>query len=804
MIGGDRGRSERAALDLLDAAMGHSPDVREAYIASRDDLEPAIRERALELLLSDRDARASLRTGGAGAGLYGGDEVAPDIAGYRVIRQLGRGGMGSVWLAERNEGDFDHTVAIKVIRPGALSESLIERFRRERQILAKLNHPHIARLYDGGETEDGQPYIVMEYVAGRTLRQWLKDTPTPGLDARLDLFRQIKAAVGSAHQNLVVHRDLTPGNILVDHEDQAKLIDFGIARPPRADEQATPASRITGLSLTPGFAAPERMNGDATNTLSDIYSLGRILEAMLDGMAEPELTAIAAKAASDDPSDRYASVSDLSDDLERFRDGRTVDAYSSSRRYRINKFVRRQKTLVASVGIVLTTLAIGLAGTSWSYVRAEAARAEAEQRFGEVRELANFMLYDLYDDLASVTGNTRSLMKIADRASGYLDSLGETRTKDPGLKLEIANGLKRLSDVLGNPVDRNLGRREEAGVALRRSVALLEELHKENPADANVSRSLAQALFSWSVYRFIAEDLSEEAIGPARRSAALYDSLLKSGEGTRADELGRVEAKLQAAKPLVWIDEGEKAVVQMEALVPEVRALVRQDSADPVGRRTQARLLSSLASAMSWSIDLSTDRAEYLRSIPIAGEAIEALQNLHRRFPDDQGIERELMGAHFVRALIYWDIDSLDEAHRDLTASENHAMNLLDKDPDDSELFRRLQGFRGQHAPILVAMGRLDEAIAMARLALAERRKLVDAEPENAGYFRDRTSARRALGETLLAAGQRREGCAAYLLARAEWREIERRWGISPLNQANDVDTIDAGLLDCRGSGHLG
>lgn len=798
------GGLERAALQLLDAAMGHTPDLRESYISSRDDLEPAVRERALELLLSDRDAIAALRTGGAGAGLYGRDEMAPDVPGYRVIRQLGRGGMGSVWLAERDEGDFEHTVAIKIIRPGALAESLIERFRRERQILASLNHPHIARLYDGGQTEEGQPYIVMEYVPGRTLRSWLHETPPPDLASRLKLFRQAATAVGCAHQNLIVHRDLTPGNILVDEQGQAKLIDFGIARPPRSGADRSEASRITGLSLTPGFAAPERARGEASNTLADIFSLGRILDSMLGEAAEPELSAIAAKAAAEEPAVRYSSVSDMIDDLDRYRQGRVVEAYSNSRRYRIGKFVRRQKALVGSLALVVVVLAIGLAGTSWSYYRAEAARAEAEQRFGEVRDLANFMLNDLYDELRTVTGNTRSLTKIADRASGYLDSLARERTSDPALRLETANGLKRLSDVLGNPVDRNLGRREEAGVALRRSVAMLEKLNAQEPSDPRVMRSLAEAQFSLSVYLFIAEDLSEEAIPPARRSAALYAQLARSSAGTRADRLGMIEAELQAAKPLVWMDQGPKAVVEMEGLASRIGNLVRNRPDDPAARRTQARVLSSLASAMSWSIDLGTNRSEYLRSIPIAGDAIATLRDLHDRYPDDQGIERELMGAHFVRALIYWDIDALEEAHRDIAASERHAMNILAKDPDDSELIRRLQGFRGQHAPILVAMGRLQEAIGLARLALAERQKLVDAEPQNAGYFRDRTSARRALGETLLAAGQRREGCAAYLKARAEWREIDRRWGITPLNQANDVATIDAGLAECRKMGQLG
>ena len=798
MIGVRDSANELAALNLLEAALAQVPGRREAYIASRDDLAPAVRERALELLLGDRDAMAALQTGGAGDGLYANDDIAPEIPGYRIVRPLGRGGMGSVWLAERDGGDFEHFVAIKVIRPGAISDGLIERFRRERQILARLNHPNIARLYDGGETEEGQPYIVMEHVAGASLRDWLSETPAPIIKRRLELFRQIATAVGFAHQNLIIHRDLTPGNVLIDEAGSAKLIDFGIARPPRAGEEMTAASRITGLSLTPGFAAPERARGEASNTLSDIYSLGRILDLMIGKDAPPELTAIAACAAAPGPEDRYSAVSDLIEELDRYTQGRTVPSFSTSRKYRVSKFVRRQRLLVGAIAAVIVALAGGLAGTSWSYYRAEEARSRAEKRFGEVRDLANFMLYDLYEELEPVTGNTRALVRIADRASGYLDTLAHERNADPDLKLETANGLKRLSDVLGNPIDRNLGRREDAGRALRRSVVMLEGLHRMRPTDFTISRSLAEAQMALSVFVFIAEDKSEEAIGPARRAAELYTALARSPAGTTADWIGVIEAHLQAAKPLVWIDKGPAAVEQMRGLVTVTDKLASQHPDDKAVFKAQARVLTALSSAMSWTYNLETQRADFLRSIPLSTKSIALFDRLHRRFPDDQSLQRELMGAHFVRALIYYDLDLFDAAHRDLAAAEYLAADLLKKDPDDSELSRRLQGFRGQHAPILVAMGRQDDAIALARLALAERQKLVDQEPDNAGYFRDRTSARRALGETLLLSKREREGCEVYRQTRREWRTIERRWGISAINQTNDVDTIDAGLASCR------
>ena len=436
-------QAELAALELFEAASMLRADQREAFIAAHDGYTSAIRERALALLQADRDGMAGLRTGGAGTTLYDRDDDPPEIDGYEMMRMLGRGGMGAVWLARRKADDFTHLVAIKIIRPGVLSDGLIERFLRERQILARLNHPHIARLYDGGETLEKQPYIVMEYIAGQTLRQWLAERPHAPLQERMALFRQIALAVEFAHQNLVVHRDLTTGNVLIDEHGQAKLIDFGIARPPRADDEQSAASAITGLSLTPGFAAPERALGEASNTLSDIFSLGRILEAMTGDVADAELRAVAARAAAHDPARRYTGVGDLIDDLDRHAAGRAIDSFSTSRRYRFGKFVRREKLLVASGAALVFALTAGLAGSSWSYLRAERARAQAEQRFSEVRDMAKFMLFDLESQLQRVAGNTTARTALAMRAQRYLSALAGSRLIDPALRLEAARGFTR-------------------------------------------------------------------------------------------------------------------------------------------------------------------------------------------------------------------------------------------------------------------------------------------------------------------------------------------------------------------------
>jgi serine/threonine-protein kinase len=463
---------EKLAMEAVEDAFDLPSNERLAAIAARADLPGEARDLALRMLGADGTA---IRTGGASANLPPDQGAAPDLPGYRILRLLGRGGMGAVWLAERTARDFEHKVAIKVVKPGVLLDTMIERFRRERQILAQLNHPHIALLHDGGETAQGQPFIVMEYVDGLTLRDWIA---APGIDLarKLALFLQIADAVEFAHQNLIIHRDLTPGNVLVKDDDQAKLIDFGIASLQVDDGEGTGGSRFTGLSLTPGFAAPERRQGLASNTLTDIYSLGRIVNLMFGALGEPELQAIAAKASADDPADRYAGVGELIEDIERFRRGEPVAAFSHATSYRLRKFVARERALVSVAGAALIGLLIALGVTLWSYGEAERARMAAEQRFADLRELAHYQLFDLYDALDNVVGNTAVRAALAEQSQGYLQQLAESRSDDPQLQLETARGFLRLARIQGLPAAPNLGQSEQARANLDRAEAILRPL----------------------------------------------------------------------------------------------------------------------------------------------------------------------------------------------------------------------------------------------------------------------------------------------------------------------------------------
>ena len=465
---------ERRVLDLFQVLLDLPETERVEWVEAHSDLDSPLRARLMAMLAGDR--LANMRTGGARAMLD--DERLPErIGAYRITGLIGQGGMGAVYRGERMTGDFDHVAAIKLIRPGALSDALVERFARERQTLASLSHPNIARLFDGGATEGGDPYIVMEYVDGVPLGTWIETEATSRAE-RTRLFLDICSAVGFAHQNLIVHRDITPSNILVARDGTAKLIDFGIARPPIANSEAAPSSRksLTGLSLTPGYAAPERMAGEVATTLSDVYSLGILLDKLLKDAADADLSAIIAQASATDPADRYPTVDALADDLKAWRDGHVVAARKGGKRYSLGKFVGRNKVGVAAAGAAIGLLIGAFIMTLVAYSRAETAQKTEAMRFAQLRSLANFMLFDLNDQLKLVAGNTQSRANLASQAQTYLSALATSPGATDDLKLETAQGFIKLARIQGVPNEPNLGDITRAKANLESAEKLLKPL----------------------------------------------------------------------------------------------------------------------------------------------------------------------------------------------------------------------------------------------------------------------------------------------------------------------------------------
>lgn len=413
------------------------------------------------------------------------ESVPEEIGGYRIERPLGRGGMGQVYLAVREAAGFRQTVALKVMRRGLDTDDLIRRFRAERQILAGLDHPNISRLLDVGAMEDGRPYFVMEYVEGRTLTDHARDNDL-SIPERLRLFRTICGAVHHAHQALVVHRDLKPGNILVSADGVPKLLDFGIAKILDPDRAGIAATTLHGARLlTPEYSAPEQIRGEVITTATDVYALGVLLYELLadrhpliDGGGEPtsretiirsvlhdvpappsarvgaarrgrlagDLDTIVAKAMRKEPEERYASALSLAEDLDRHLEGLPVRARPATVGYRARRFVRRNRAAVAAGAVVFVLLA-GF-GAIMAYqaarIQEEAALAAAER--DQAIEVRAFLLETFGTTGADQTeGDSMTVRAMLDGRAATL----EESYPDPVLRAEMTGVLAEAYEKVG-------------------------------------------------------------------------------------------------------------------------------------------------------------------------------------------------------------------------------------------------------------------------------------------------------------------------------------------------------------------
>ncbi|QQS32493.1 MAG: protein kinase [Acidobacteriota bacterium] len=466
--------------------------------------------------------------------------IGETIGNYRVTRELGRGGMGAVFEAEREDGDFDKRVAIKLTGHNVFSEELARRFRNEKQILAKLEHPNIVRLFDGGITADRIPYYVMEYVEGTPITAYCREKALTTRE-RLRLFVQVLDAVSYAHRRLVVHRDLKPSNILVTDDGTVKLLDFGIAKALDIE-----GGTQTSAPMTPEYAAPEQIARAPVSTATDIYSLGILLFEMLTGLpptavyrakgldvyravieTEPstpsaavtrseregsdkdfahidrirlanelrgDLDNIVLKCLGKEPETRYASADQLLADIEAYLAGRPVSVHPQSRSYRFKKFVGRNRLPVAaaSAAVLLILSGLGMALYQWSVARHN--QLIAEQRFEQVRKVANSLIFDYHDEIAKLEGSTALRERLVTDAVAYLDAISQGEITDPELLKELGIAYRKIGEVQGASYLQNLGKLDSAIVNYQRASELQQKLLSMSPDDIVLKRELAETL----------------------------------------------------------------------------------------------------------------------------------------------------------------------------------------------------------------------------------------------------------------------------------------------------------------------
>jgi serine/threonine-protein kinase len=777
---------ERRVLALFEALLDVPEDARDAWIAAAagDDAQLAARLQAMR----DADRLARLRTGGASDGM---DEERPpkQVGAYRVTSLIGHGGMGSVYRGERISGGFDHVVAVKLIKPGLLSEALIERFRRERQLLASLTHPNIARLYDGGETAGGSPFIIMEYVAGLPLLQWLREHQ-PSLATRRRLFAEICAPVAFAHRNLVVHRDITPSNILVTPDGGVKLIDFGISRLVDATGDGVPGPRsasLGSLSLTPGYAAPERLHGTAANTFADIYSLGKVLVDLMGPVgADAELGAIVARATAAEPADRYPTVEALAADVAAWGTGLPVAAVGGGRSYIAGKFVRRHLAAVAASAVVLAVLVAALVLTMLAYGRADAARTEAEQRFAQTRAIAKTMLFDAYSEVSKVPGSTKAREMLARSGLTYLDALAADPAAPVDVKVEVVRGYTRLAQVMGSGQSSQLGRMTDGNALLARSEAIAGPLYAAHPDDVAVVRARADLLIEQSGVNLY----NNGKIALARQQAIEVQRLLKPYAATVPDDARIYATAIQAeGDSHGWDDDYAKARaahLRAEAFLASLSPALARNPGVMKARSANLRLLAEAHHKQK-------DDASATVAI---GRAIAINEALLKAAPSDPGQTRKLALSRWYDAVLHEAAGRFGPAQLSIDRAVALARILRARDPDDAGAMHLFATTGEVQAQVLADRKRFADSFAIGREVVAVFDRLIALSGDAAGARRSKATALQTLGDNQKMGGDLRAACGNWREALTLMQGLAKADSLSVFDRNNGVPALRKRLAD--------
>lgn len=725
---------------LFDEAVELPPAERDAYLRRACGDDDELREE-VDALLSESDAdplesgvHEAMRSLDA---LPEGTRVGP----YELVHELGRGGMGTVYLARRADEEFRKEVAVKLVRASLDAEYFLRRFRDERQILASLTHPNIAALIDGGTTGDGLPYFVMEYVEGRPIDVYCAEERL-SLDGKVQLFLGVCAAVEHAHRSLIVHRDIKPSNILVTSTGVPKLLDFGLARllsPDGGTERTATHLR----ALTPAFASPEQVRGDPVTTASDVYSLGVLLYVLLTGrkpyrvptgdevsglihavlteeplrfaIAAPgvklpgDLEAIVLKALRKTPDERYGSVEALAADVERFLEGRPVEARRGSTSYRARKFAVRHWAGLAAAGLVAASLVAGL-------LVANRERHKAERRFEDVRKLATSYLFEFHDAIRDLPGSTPARALVVKRGLEYLDRLSSEASGDRALTRELAEAYERVGDAQGNRFMANLGDYVGAIASYRKAIALLEPLAAGSAATDADREALAKATLTGGALIAAEGDL-EGALLLQRRGIAVRQAL--------ADE-----------KPN-----------------------------DPARRRDLAQGLGLLGFSL-------LSAAEHPEALELLGRQQVLLGGLLKERPEDAGLRRALGRSLATSGDTQSSAGELVKSREKLSSALTIQRALLSEDPRNQSYMQDLAFTLGIYAGVVGATGENALALTADEERLTLNRSLAADDPANVAAKGNVAFSLHSVGDRLASMGRHAEALARYREARDDYARV--------------------------------
>ena len=756
------------------------PDAeRDAWLVSSCGADEELLREVRTLLANDSTAAETLSASVREAITSLPSSRTPKYAGpYELIGEIGRGGMGTVYKARRADHAYEAVVAVKLVRPGMDTDFVLSRFRQERQSLAKLNHPNIARLMDGGTTADGVPYIVMEYIDGVRINEYCRREKLT-LEQRLRLMLPVCLATDHAHRHFIVHRDIKPGNVLVDNTGTPKLLDFGICKLLHANplETAETLTKEVGM-LTPDYASPEQVLGESISPRSDVYSLGAVLYELLTGtrphrfdkpnllaieevichapivapsdastgetsrMLRGDLDNILLRALEKDPRHRYESAAALAEDIRRYLEHEPVSARPAGRLYRARKFVRRHRVITGAIAAVLAVSSVGTV-----VALRQARRAEARER--QIRTMARVFLYDVHDSVRDLPGATAARQKIVQTALGYLDALAGSQPNEPELLRELAGGYERIADLQGGDArGANLGQSRAALANYDKAIGYFDRLLAIQPADR------AGAIDRLNVLRRRA-DLQTQSAG-TRSTLTTYDQV-EAGARKLARQYPGDEATQSLLADVLTVtarrsrEAGDLPLARTRS--EEALALTLRLSEAAPGNRLRMQAVASAESALGMTLarigDLENAAKLYQSSVA-RGEHLTASD------PQNTSAKRNLMIAysHLGDVLGYPDLPNLGNTARAETVYAKMAAlgkEIRESDPRDARAATDYAIALSRWARVTPGAAerehKLGEALALIRQRLASA-------PANLTLLTYEALIEQQLGSTSLAAGR--------------------------------------------------
>ena len=744
------------ALDLFEEALAEPEETRADWLTRATANDPALRAKVESLIDADKRGDSLLPTGGA---MAAAPIAAPERVGhYRIVRSLGGGGMGETFLAARDDGLFEHEVAIKFMRPSRLAETARALFDRERRALAKLSHRHIAQLFDGGVAENNAPYLVMEYVRGVPIDEHIR-----ALDARAiaGLVRDVCDAVQYAHQNLIVHADLKPSNVLVNEAGDVKVIDFGVARLMAEDDSETVHP------FTAAFASPERSRGAAPTPADDVFALGALLRALVAEKLSGDLAAIAARATAEQADARYPSAAALGDDLRAWLETRPIGARSRERGYVLRKFVERRRWAVSAAAAALVAILAALAVTTFLYVEADRARQLAEQRFADVRGLSRYLLFDVYERLERAPRTLAMRRDVAREAQSYLEELSRAPNAPLDVRIETVEGLLRVAELQGGAQRSNLGDFDQARASLERAETLVAAL----PVRADVTALRVRvAIARASIAMDVDQDLPR-AGALLRQARSLLQTLNTAGE------LGMALAVEEAT------------LANWEGRYTEAIALAQHALTLNLEPPTRASMFMVLRAR-----DAAAEAYYYLEQLPQAEAEYRAVVQDAAAYaaadPEDMNALRYAVRARWALGTTLLQAGRPREALAELNIAAQPIAGLLAFEPAD-EAARRLDRIvLTARAQALAMSGALEEGVRLMRAQVLSRQALHRASPQVADYARAYAISLAMLADLNADNGRGAEACPLYAQSRALFEDLAARGVLSEQDRANSLRMV--------------